>query len=247
MTRSLPRHWQQKRPFSMALLGVLLLSACGKSAQAPVSPSAASPTGSTPAPSVSAAPSASPTPDLTSSTLISDKGIGPAQLGMKLSELKQLLGNKAEFTVQSPFIVDFDAIAVRQNGQVQYYILYLAGQSFTDNDVIQGLYTNNPRFKTAQAVGAGTLLQTAEEAYGKATLSYHTQNESREYARFANQPAANISFGTGNGNAEHAGVYPSPTGEYNETKQYRDGAKIQSVLVVCLKDGCAASSSPGAQ
>ncbi|NJR61909.1 MAG: hypothetical protein HC769_25605 [Cyanobacteria bacterium CRU_2_1] len=158
---------------------------------------------------------------------------------MTLGALKQILGETAEFTVESPFIVDFDAIAVRQAGEVQFYILYLADESFTDEDVIQGLLTDNPKFRTAEGVGPGTLITEAEQAYGKATLSYNTQNESREYARFEKQPASNMSFATGSGNADSAGIYPSATSEYNETQEFRPDATIKSVLVVCLSETCA--------
>ncbi len=233
----------------LMLLGlILLLPACNRAPQeteAPVlSPSA----------SVSASPhSASPSPPSTQTPvadapeaenqLISPKGIGSAQLGMTFSALKQRLGSQVEYTVQAPFIVDFDAIAVRKNGEVQFYILYLAGQSFTDNDVIQGLLTNNPAFQTAEQVGPGTSIEDAEAAYGKATLSYNTENESREYARFAKQPAGNLSFSTGNGNTETAGIYPSSTGGYNETQQVRPGAEIESILVVCLTEDCVPTSN----
>jgi hypothetical protein len=185
----------------------------------------------------SPAPLAQATP--TATTRISETGIGAAQLGISLGELKQVLGPEVEYQVQSPFMVDFDAIAVTQNGKTQFYILYLAGQSFADTEVIQGLMTDNPAYKTEQGVGAGTTIRQAETVYGKATLSYNTSNESREYARFARQPAPNISFATGNGNTETAGIYPSSTGEFNETQQYRESATIQSVLVVCLTEECA--------
>ena len=175
------------------------------------------------------------------SSLISASGIGPAQLGMTLGELKQIMGTETEFTVQSPFIVDFDAIAISQSGEVQYYILYLAGQSFTDTDVIQGLLTSNSKFQTAAGVGPGTPIQQAEQAYGKATLSYNTENESREYVRFEDQPAPNISFSTGSTTQETAGVYSSPTGGYNETQEFKENTAITSVLVVCLDENCAGS------
>jgi hypothetical protein len=38
--------------------------------------------------------------------------------------------------VTAPFIADFDAIAVYQSGQVQYYILYPAGQTLRDAGAI---------------------------------------------------------------------------------------------------------------
>ncbi|NJL41916.1 MAG: hypothetical protein HC899_38595, partial [Leptolyngbyaceae cyanobacterium SM1_4_3] len=140
-----------------------------------------------------------------------------------------------EFIVESPFIVDFDALAVRKDGEVQYYILYLAGQSFSDQDVIQGLLTDNPKFQTAEKIGSSSTIREAEQVYGPVTLSYNTQNESREYARFANQPAGNISFATGSGNAESAGIYASPLGAYNETQQFK-GCSNHPVCAGSLPD-----------
>jgi hypothetical protein len=229
----------------MLLPTIALLASCNNS---PGSPTAASPTAGVASPTVTATATAEPTPSTSPSTriseapLISAQGVGTARLGMTLAELKQTLGSEVEFTVKSPFMVDFDAIAVRKNGEIQYYILYLAGQSFSDQDIIQGLLTDNPKFQTADGVGPGTSLPTAEQAYGKAILSYNTQNESREYARFERQPAANISFSTGNGNTKPAGIYTSPTSEYNETQEFQANATIQSVLVVCLTDACAPAS-----
>jgi hypothetical protein len=229
---------------------MVLLTNCNGSPESSVAQSPASTPTLSPSPKPTVAPTTEPSPtaspskpDASKNALISTQGIGAARLGMTLGELKQILGPEADFTVKSPFIVDFDAIAVRQAGEVQYYILYLAGQSFTNNDVIQGLFTDNSKFHTPEGVGPGTSLKRAEQAYGKATLSYNTQNESREYARFDRQPAANLSFSTGNGNAAPAGIYPSPTKEYNETKEFRDDATVQSVLVVCLTEGCAPPAS----
>lgn len=226
----------------------LLLTGCNGASAPPTAES-------TPTPDASAAPAVSPSAAQPSqipatdapaaeNVLISPKGIGAAQLGMTLGELKQRLGPEVEYTAESPFIVDFDALAVRKDGEVQFYILYLAGQSFTDQDVIQGLLTDNPKFQTAEKIGSNSTLQAAEQAYGQVTLSYNTQNESREYARFANQPAGNISFATGNGNAAAAGIYASPSGAYNETQQFKDGATIESVLVVCLTEDCVPPANP---
>jgi hypothetical protein len=240
-------HKRSKRS-SLLLFGVMLmLTACGK--PSPTASPTASPNSvdfSSPIPSLAEAnPSVSPIS--ADSLVISDKAIGAAQLGMTFGDLKKALGTGVEFVVQSPFIVDFDAIAVKRSGEVQYYILYLAKQPFTDADTIQGLLTKNPKFLTAAGIGAGSTLAKAQQAYGKATLSYNTQNESREYARFERQPANNISFSTGNGSSKAAGIYPSPTGEYNETQKFKEDAKIESVLVVCLTEACVPPSpSPAA-
>jgi hypothetical protein len=228
------------------LLVTGLLAGCNGAANPPIAAST-TPIASSPTPPSPSAPTAtaSSAPSASESTLISAKGIGAAQLGMTFQDLKQALGTEATFAVKSPFIVDFDAIAVQKNGKVQYYILYLANQSFTDRDVIQGLFTDNPKFQTAEGVGAGTTLKAAVQAYGKATLSYNLQNEGREYAQFDRQAAHNLSFATGNGNTETAGIYASPTGEYNQTHDFKPDAKIKSILLVCLSDDCApASPSP---
>lgn len=226
----------------LVLTSLLVVTAgCGQSSEPPP---AAAPSASVASPSpdvAEAEPSPSvapPAPEEADSTVISATGIGPAQLGMRLGDLKAALGSETEFEVKSPFIVDFDAIAVRQGDEVLFYILSLPDAPLTDADPIEGLYTDNPKFRTDAGVGPGTPIAEAEQAYGAATLSYNTQNESREYARFQQQPSANISFATGNGNENTAGIYPSPIQDYNETQDYRDDAKIQSVLVVCLTEGC---------
>lgn len=226
--------------FSLALC---LTGGCNNSSNSSITESPSpNPTVSTTPASTSPSPEPSKTPTAATpkaeDNLISAKGIGVAELGMTLGQLKQQLGDTAEFIVKSPFIVDFDAIAVRKAGEVEYYILYLAGQSFTDEDVIQGVLTENSKFHTAEDVGAGTSIVAAEQVYGSAKLSYNTENESREYVRFARQPASNISFSTGNGITSPAGIYTSPTGAYNETQEFKENAVIQSVLVVCLTEDC---------
>ncbi|MBW4652589.1 MAG: hypothetical protein KME20_06040 [Kaiparowitsia implicata GSE-PSE-MK54-09C] len=228
-------------PLGLLLAGLALQSSCNAPReQTPVEAESPAPVAEG---SPEAMPDSSPSPpsaDVADSVLISADGIGAAQLGMTLGSLKQALP-EAEFEAQAPFIVDFDAIAVRQNGVDQFHILYLAGETFTDADTIQGLFTTNPDYQTAEGVGAGTVIQQAEAAYGSVTLSYSTNNESREYARFEQHPSTNIAFGTGTvsgDSAAAAGVYSTPASEYNETPDYRDDAQLASVLVVCLVESC---------
>ncbi|WP_416667789.1 hypothetical protein [Egbenema bharatensis] len=234
-------------PSLLAASAALLLISCGRSSE--VSSTATTPSADEtiaadlPSTETPSTPTVTQTTSAADKTLISARGIGDARLGMSLGELKDILGDEAEFTVESPFMVDFDAIAVRQNDEVAYYILYLAGETLTDADVIQGLLTDNPTFQTAEGIGTGTSIAEAEQTYGSAHLSYNTLNESREYARFQNQPANNISFATGNGNQELAGIYAEPADEYNETEAFREDATIQSVLVICLSEVCAPPGS----
>ncbi|MEB3230749.1 MAG: hypothetical protein VKJ64_07055 [Leptolyngbyaceae bacterium] len=179
------------------------------------------------------------------STLISATGIGPAQLGVTVGALKKLLGNGVQFKAQSPFLSDFDAIAVQQGDQTLFYLLYLAGDPLDDEDVILGILTTNPRYQTGAGVGVGTPIQTAEAAYGNATLSHNTDNESREYVRFERHPATNLSFTTqpvpaaADGSLPpFAGTYANSAVQYNETEEYQADASLQAVLLVCLSVSC---------
>lgn len=176
---------------------------------------------------------------VTQEFLISSTGIGIAKLGMTLGELKEIIGEDGKLQNESSFMVDINAIAVRQNGSTQYYILYPAGTTLSDSEPITYLMTQNPRYRTEEGIGVGTKLQEAETIYGKATLSFHTLNESREYVSFANQQSQNISFRTGVDDLGFAGIYQSPLEEYNETQEYHNNAKINSIEVLCRADNCA--------
>jgi hypothetical protein len=199
----------------------------------PSTPTASQPT---PSPLVSPTPSQKLSPPASKAVTISPDGIGSARVGMTVGELKKLLAGKDQFQVVSPFIVDFDAIAVSQSGEVQYYILYPAGSPLADSDLIEALITNNPKYRTAQGVGPGTSIQQAEAVYGDATLSYNLANESREYAKFAKQPAKNLSFRIGAANDNSlGGIYPMPKSELNQTKDYNKTALINFVEVYCGK------------
>ena len=46
------------------------------------------------------------------SLTIDDRAIGEAKIGMTFGQLKQALGSTAQFKVESPFMVDFDAVTV---------------------------------------------------------------------------------------------------------------------------------------
>ncbi|NEO92771.1 MAG: hypothetical protein F6K56_22030 [Moorea sp. SIO3G5] len=159
---------------------------------------------------------------------------------MTLGQLKQSLGDKAKFEVKSPFIVGFDAIAVIQSGQPQYYILYPMGTPMGNSSVIEVLFTTNSNYRTTKGVAPGTPLKLAEQAYGDATLSFNYASESREYVNFANL-SEDIAFRMGvaanDTNNRFSGLYASPLKEYNQTQNYRDSATIKSVEVYC-RDKC---------
>ncbi len=188
-------------------------------------------------PTAPAIPSAKLSPPASSAYRISTEGIGTAKVGMTVGELKKSLAGKAQFQVKSPFIVDFDAIAVVQGGKEQYYILYPAGTPLVDSDVIEAIVTDNPNYRTAQGVGPGTAIAQAESVYGQATLSHNTANESREYVKFANPPSEDIAFRTkapaGN---PLVGNYPSSNNELKETKKFEKNGAIGLVEVYCRQN-----------
>jgi len=176
-------------------------------------------------------------PPASSDVTISAEGIGPAKLGMTFGQLKKMLAGKAEFKVKSPFIVDFDAMAIVQSGKEQYYILYPAGVPMADSYVIEALVTDNPNYRTAQGVGPGSAIEQAEAVYGKATLSYNTLNESREYIKFANQPSKDIAFRTKAVSGQPlAGIYPSSKAELRQTNKFQKAASIGLVEVYCRQN-----------
>lgn len=177
-------------------------------------------------------------PPASKEQLISADGIGVAKVGMTLGELKQLLAGKAEFTVKSPFIVDFDAIAVSQDGKDQFYILYPTLLRLAETDIIEALVTDNPNYRTAEGVGSGTPIKDAETAYGDASLSYNSQNESREYVKFAKLNTKAIAFRVKPPQGKSfAGIYSSSKGEFKQTKDFQKNATINLVEVYC-RDNC---------
>ena len=177
-------------------------------------------------------------------TLISPGGMGKVKFGMTLREVKEVLGEEVEYIIESPYIVDADAIAVRQDGEVLFYIIHPTEQLLQDDDLVTMLQTNNPTFKTEEGVRAGMLIQDAEEIYGEATL-FTTEIESRESVIFPDRSEKRIHFGTLGGGApadrnvsEYAGIYPDPNALPRKTKEYREDARIQHISVICDLDIC---------
>jgi hypothetical protein len=165
------------------------------------------------------------------SLTISDRAIGEANVGMTFGQLKKAVGSTAQFKVESPFRVDFDAVAVSQSGKVQYRIIYGAGTKLKDADVIKLLITDNPNYKTLQGIGPGMTLKQAEAIYGKATLSYNVDNEMREGVVFATQPTRKIMFVPKADGKQFAGVYDAGKGGFYQTNKYQPNAVIKSVMV----------------
>ncbi|MBP0020018.1 MAG: hypothetical protein J7647_21005 [Cyanobacteria bacterium SBLK] len=176
--------------------------------------------------------------------LISPDGMGKVKFGMTLREVKEVLGDEVEYVIESPYIVDADAIAVRQDGEVLFYLVHPAEQPLQDRDLVTMLQTNNPNFKTREGVYAGMLIEDAEKIYGEASF-FTSELESRESVSFQNQPDKRIHFGTLGGGApadatksEYAGIYRDLNALPRETQEYRDDAIVQHISVICNLDVC---------
>lgn len=164
--------------------------------------------------------------------LISEEGIGDARLGMTWGEFQQRFGTEFEFQ-ETPLLVDFDGMAVLQNGQVQYYIVYASGTNLTNSTPIAMLYTDNPQYKTEAGVGVGTSLERASRIYGQPTLSYNMENESREFVEFANYNPNNILIRSNAGKlGEFAGIYSKSDSSYSETQRFREDSAIGAMMVL---------------
>ena len=166
--------------------------------------------------------------------LITNKSVGTAKLGMTLGQLKQDLGEGATFE-PTPLGVDGgEGIKVSQDGNVQYLLGFADQENpITNNSQITMIMVENPNYRTAAGVGAGTPLKEAIAAYGQATLAYNVNNESREYIQFARGLGADtkVLFRSNQWTlTAFAGIYPD-TQEFNETQKYHDHAAIASITI----------------
>lgn len=208
---------------AIALLGLLI--SCNSNISEEQNPN--------PSPSVTETQETALFPPESDAYLISETGIGETQLGMTLGELKTQLGDSAEFGEDEVFMVDFNAIPVIKDGEIQYYILHSSFEPLTDSSPITILVTDNPAYRTEAGVGAETPIQDAETVYGDATLAYNLENESREYINFAEFPADNITFRGNDSTGNFIGIYPEDTTlSYQETTEYKEDAVLRSIMIM---------------
>ena len=139
---------------------------------------------------------------------------------------------EAVFEVQSPFMVDIDAISVTIDADTRFYVLHLASDPMDEGSTVELLMTDSAAYRTAEGIGPGSSIAEAEGVYGEATLSYHTASESREQVSFAEFPYEGMSIWTDYwGSGEFAGEYESSDGEHFTTDSYREDAAIGYVLL----------------
>jgi hypothetical protein len=183
-----------------------------------------------------------------SSQMIADGGIGAAKVGMTLAELKKNLKNTARFETQTDFTPGYNALAVKQQGKVQFYIPYPKKQKVSDSDQIKILVTDNPTYKTAEGIAPGMSIKKATEAYGDAKLVYNPKASAEEIAFFERQPGELRFFTGGSERNGRAGVY-SPKQQSKEqpsfvTNKYGNSGRIKRITVVCPESVCASEQQP---
>ncbi|MEO1691770.1 MAG: hypothetical protein AAFR63_09620 [Cyanobacteria bacterium J06631_6] len=187
---------------------------------------------------------------VTQDFLISPKGIGQAELGMTLGQLKQRVDRNTEFDLISPFTSEFNAIAVTRQGLVQYYILFAMesdseSEQFapTDEDLITLLLTSNYSYRTREGINVGTSIEEAEDLYGNAVLAYNIDGESVEYIFFGDYEPPNVRFRASyfkliSDGLGLAGIYPQYPGVAYTTDKYQPESAIAAIEVACDQDTC---------
>jgi hypothetical protein len=214
---------------NIAVVSVCLIALCGCRAESDEAALEPADTLTATAPDTA---SSAPPPPIASPVIRSD-GIGVARLGMRIRDLRSALPAGTTLGDLSPFMVDVNALPVVQGADTLYYVLIPSGEPSTEDSPIDVLATTHPAFRTNQGVGPGSTLAEAASIYGMPTLSYHTEDESREYARFPALPST-ILIRVGPSSAgSFAGVYMTEEAEesYHETTRYDDSARVLMVMV----------------
>ncbi len=184
-------------------------------------------------------PNAVPPKKAVSPQTIADGGIGVAKVGMTLAELKKSLKNSARFETQTDFALGYNAVAVKQQGKVQFYIPYPKNKKVTEKDQIKFLVTDNPLYKTAEGVSPGMSIKKATAIYGGAQLAFNPKAKVEEIVAFANQPGDLRFFTSGAESNGRAGIYPKKSQEQGSvTDKFGASGKIKRITVVCPESVC---------
>jgi hypothetical protein len=163
---------------------------------------------------------------------ISETGIGPLVLGMRADEIRDALPEGLSvlaYDQQGP-LVDTEGVTIYdKQSEPVLYALALPGEGpglgifvFVDD-----------AFRTADGVGPGSTIAEASLAYGPPTLSYSYDNEGREFVGFAYYESLDVRFRVDSVPGDFGGLYPEDAGSYATTTEYREGATIGSVWVLC--------------
>jgi hypothetical protein len=186
-----------------------------------------------------ASQNASPVKSSTLPQAITDGGIGAVKVGMTLAEVKKNLKPSTRFETQINFLPGYNALAVKQQGKVQFYIPYLKSKKVADTDQVKFLVTDNPLYKTAEGVSPGMTIKKAAAIYGNAQLAFDPKDKIGESVTFANQPG-DLYFFTSNADRNaKAGVYSKKVSQQGfVTDKFIDSGRIKRITVICSEIIC---------
>lgn len=227
-----------------ATLGAVILTACaGEGGEVAEKPGAVSDTVG-PSPATSSPAASSPAAPSDSKPTITPDGIGAAQAGRTLAEIRASLEPGWRLgEIDSFFMVDLAAIPVIHGLDTLYHLVYPADEEPADTTVPLLVVTDHPRVRTAEGVGPGTSLAEAAAAWGAPRLSYSVHDEMREYARFPRYTHAHVHFRLAPGEREFLVGRYEPGVEYGETDTYDEGGHIMMVMIELRRVGMAPAAS----
>ncbi|HFC8841272.1 TPA: hypothetical protein ACFU1U_001901 [Neisseria subflava] len=160
--------------------------------------------------------------------LIQKDSIGGIKLGQNLKQVKQKFP-KAKMERESDAEgVAFVAITLSKDVMV---IAFQDGDDDPDSPIklhkkINFLETDSPTCHTASGVHPGMKIKDAEAKLGKVKKIIMSEIEAREYVTFARQPK-HFTFEVERG----TGIYPGKGGAPNQTRRYRQMARIEAISV----------------
>lgn len=160
--------------------------------------------------------------------LIQKDGIGGIKLGQNLKQVKQKFPKAKMERTSDAEGVAYVAITLSKDVMV---IAFQDGDDDPDSPIklhkkIDSLSTYSPACHTASGVHPGMKIKDAEAKLGKVKKIIMSEIEAREYVTFARQPK-NFTFEVERG----TGIYPGKGGAPNQTRRYRQMARIEAISV----------------
>jgi hypothetical protein len=163
---------------------------------------------------------------------VGPEGIGAAQAGMTVAEIRRVLGPDLKLgELNDRFMVDLIAIPVLRGQDTLFYLVFPADESPNEQSVPEMAVTDHPEVRTRERIGPGSTLAEAAATYGSPKLSYSADDEMREYAAFPAYRHSNVAFRVAPGDTVFLAGRYEQEGSYGETADFDPDARIMMVLV----------------